>query len=718
MKAFRNWTLNRKFALFLVLLVIGFGAIGLTYNAVLNAEQASNTRSNNLTQFGDVVDQLRIDVLAAGNYARDFRLSNQLEDLELFDTTVKRAIDETRQLDSVLNDEAGAALLARLREVLKSYQSSFYSAAENQVAVGLDDLSGLRGEVTDAAQTLEASIQQAKDPALEATYLTMRRYENEMLNNFDRKYIEAITAARQKLADQIKASALSKATRAELTEQAGDYVDSVLGLAKALGRLNDSLDPVLTTIEQLDPIVSTLQEVKDERIANGAVIASAERDRITLLFFATLVVIAVVATLLLFLVSRSITGPLGRLRAMVSKVSGGDFEARARLGTRDELGALGDAFDTLLDERLEQFSRAERENEELNDSIISLLQGVSQLSRKDLTVHVPVTEDVTGTVADALNLLTSETARVLQKVSQVSGHVAQASDNVKVQGDTVITVAGEEQKELEQTVTELQSAGSAITRIAELARTTNVAADSASRTTAAALETVNSTVDGINGIRDSIHETEKRIKRLGDRSQEINGVVSLINVIAERTHILALNASMHAASAGEAGRGFAVVADEVQRLAENAREATDKISTLVNNIQVETSDTMNTMNAAISQVVEGTRLAQEAGKRMQETQQSTGELVQSVQRIAADSENQAVIGSVLLERAQRIYSSTQQTSQQLVAQSRHTDELMTYSSELLSAVSVFKLPEAEESEAEDDSKTSDTPKPNLVAAAA
>ena len=201
-----------------------------------------------------------------------------------------------------------------------------------------------------------------------------------------------------------------------------------------------------------------------------------------------------------------------------------------------------------------------------------------------------------------------------------------------------------------------------------------------------------STVNGINSTRDTIRETEKRIKRLGERSQEISGVVNLINTIAERTHILALNASMHAASAGEAGRGFAGVADEVQRLAENAREATSQIATLVNNIQIETADTVNAMNTAISQVVEGSRLAEQAGDQMTRTQETTAELVAAVQQIASRSQEQARISSNLLDSTQQIQDSTRQTSQQLQEQTVQTTNLVEYAKGLLNSVRVFRLP--------------------------
>jgi methyl-accepting chemotaxis protein len=228
-------------------------------------------------------------------------------------------------------------------------------------------------------------------------------------------------------------------------------------------------------------------------------------------------------------------------------------------------------------------------------------------------------------------------------------------------------------------------------QIAKLATQCNDAAAKAIGTTDKAEGTVLSTVEGITQIRDTIRETEKRIKRLGERSQEISGVVSLINSIAERTHILALNASMHAASAGEAGRGFAVVANEVQRLAENAQEATSKIAELVRNIQVETSDTVVTMNEAITKVVSGTELAERAGAQMRETRVTTAELVTLVRQIATDSEAQAKATEGLRERAGEIEASTRRTFEQLQGQLGHTNLLVNYSDSLLRSVTVFKL---------------------------
>ena len=210
-------------------------------------------------------------------------------------------------------------------------------------------------------------------------------------------------------------------------------------------------------------------------------------------------------------------------------------------------------------------------------------------------------------------------------------------------------------------------------------------------TTGEAVRAVASTVEGVARSRVLIRETEKRIKRLGERSQEVGLVVGLIQGIAERTGILALNASMRAAAAGEAGRDFAVVADEVKRLSESARESTAQIARLINAIQSETSDTVVAMNQAISQVVEISRLAETAGEGMQRTQEQTESLAADVREIARTSSEQARVGSALQERARIIQEASGETARQLEQQASETARLVKSARALLDEVSVFKV---------------------------
>lgn len=405
----------------------------------------------------------------------------------------------------------------------------------------------------------------------------------------------------------------------------------------------------------------------------------------------SLIAVMIILTIVAFLTLTRLCKPLERLKNTMQKISSGDLDARAGISSGDELESIGNALDSMLQDRVTVLTRVEDENEQLNDSILALLETVSQLAQKNLAIKAKVNEDITGPLADALNMMATETTAVLNEVTRISGDVAETSNLVKSQSDNVLLLADKEQDEVEQAAIELKSATDAMARIAKLAESSNKAASEAINTTLTAMNTVSNTVESINNIRDTIHETEKRIKRLGERSQEIGTAVNLINNISERTHILALNASMHAASAGEAGKGFAVVADEVQRLAENAKEATGQVGTLVNNIQVEAANTVNTMNELISQVVGGSQLAEEAGKQMENTQATTAELVNMVQKIAENAQQQSMASSQLKKRTDIIRDSVRKTGAHLKDQTTHTDELVEQAMQLVASVGVFKL---------------------------
>jgi methyl-accepting chemotaxis protein len=351
----------------------------------------------------------------------------------------------------------------------------------------------------------------------------------------------------------------------------------------------------LPALKELLAAIQTMADRQGESIKNTGVTA---KDTFLLTRNAMIglgVFSLLLGAMLSYLTTRFITRSTVRLTQTVDKVAAGDYGARVQLNTGDELGRLGQAFDSMLNDRVASLAQKEKESEALNTSIIDLLRAVAKLSKGDLTTKAPVREDITGALADAINAMADSTAKTLGGVNVVSHEVRSASQGGR---DRAL-----------------------------------------------------STAKGMNEIRGTIQETGKRIKRLGERSQEITGIVKLIDDIAERTSVLALNANMQAAMAGEAGRGFRVVADEVQRLAERSKEATDQISKLVNNIQNETNDTMATMDRAISEVVKGGELAEQAAKQVTHLDELGEQLIASVRAFTLPSEYAKADGSAANRRA-------------------------------------------------------------------
>lgn len=477
----------------------------------------------------------------------------------------------------------------------------------------------------------------------------------------------------QKISSEAVASALQGKTGTTTgTDFLGRTVLSAYAPLKVLG-LTWAIVAQQDTTEVLAPVISL-------------------RNNMLVTALITALTLLALAGIAIFFFVRRFMLPIAQLQTTVQKVAKGDFTARARIKSNDEMQTLGGALDNLLDDRISALAAAEAENDNLNNSVIGLLSTVADLSQRDLTVKAAVTEDIIGTVGDSINQLTDATATVLREVTQVAGEVEQSSLRLKEQSDAVNLVAAQERDTVSRLTNNLIDATDAMNNVARLANSSNEAAADASRSTENALLTVQTTVRGMDAIRETISEMEKRIKRLGERSQEISQIVNLINTISERTHVLSLNASMQAAMAGDAGRGFAVVAEEVQRLAENSRQATAQIASLVQNIQIETNDTIATVNKTIDQVVQGSDLARASGVKMTETRETTLRLVQLVETIAKSSGEQVRLAVELSNAAAEITASTEKTATQLAAQNVVTSDLMISSKRLVDSVSVFRLP--------------------------
>jgi methyl-accepting chemotaxis protein len=387
----------------------------------------------------------------------------------------------------------------------------------------------------------------------------------------------------------------------------------------------------------------------------------------------------------------SIVNGLETLETTIGKVNQGDSTARTLMLTKDELGNVGRSFDTLLDERIAVLEEKTKENENINNSAINLLQSVFALSEKDLTARADVSDDIVGTIASSVNQFADETSQTLKEVQSIANQVRTAADAAQQQGKLVEGAANRDRTLLGNMGTTLGTAARQMTEVAQLSSASGAAAARTSEATKAAQSAVEGTMRGMDSLREVISETEKRFKRLGERSQEISSAVALVNTISERTHVLSLNASMQAATAGEAGRGFAVVAQEVQRLSDSSRQATGEIAQLVSNIQSETNETLQTMNRLISDVVAQTELARRAGHEMTQTQAATTELVGLVQKIAAFSAQQQEMSQTLQKNVQVMNDGTAQTSSAIAQQTNATDTLVQFAQRLNDSVGQFKV---------------------------
>ena len=397
------------------------------------------------------------------------------------------------------------------------------------------------------------------------------------------------------------------------------------------------------------------------------------------------------------LIMQSITKPTLNLTSVVHRLAKGEFDARVKVVGKDEFSRLGTALNGLLDDRAVTLDTIDSEHQQLNQSVFSLLQAVAELSERNLTIRANVTEDATGPVADAINLLAEETSSTLIEVRNVAAEVNETSQKVNTHLMSVNKLAMKEQERAIETADQMNQMLQRLDSIANSASATNIMAGNTTASTKKAHESVSETLSGMSVIRETVQETGKRIKQLGERSQEISHVIEIINTIAERTTVLALNASMQAVAAGDAGRGFSVIAEEIQRLAESSRESTGQIATLVRNIQQETNTTISTMDQTIEQVIDGSTKAEDAAAQMQKVLETTSELVQAVDQIAIASRDQVSISEGLKHKAEGILKSTQSTGQELLSLTGLSRNMANYAQQLVKSVNVFTLDEKDKS---------------------
>lgn len=360
---------------------------------------------------------------------------------------------------------------------------------------------------------------------------------------------------------------------------------------------------------------------------------------------------------------------------------------------------------------------AEREKEENarnQEAIIRLLDEIDSLADGDLTVKATVTEDFTGAIADSFNLTIDQLRGVVGAINEAVDQVSKSAEETQ-QTSTALAEASRQQAQ------EITGASAAINEMAVSIEQVSANASESSQVAEKSVEiakkggeVVRNTIRGMDTIREQIQETSKRIKRLGESSQEIGNIVSLINDIADQTNILALNAAIQASAAGEAGRGFAVVADEVQRLAERSSNATKQIEALVKTIQTDTNEAVISMEDTTSEVVRGARLAQDAGVALEEIETVSTNLADLIQSISNAARQQAASAGHVSNTMTVIQEITTQTSEGTQETARSIGKLTELSEDLRRSVSGFKLDSTNDdyfrsedvSPAEDDSEES------------
>ncbi len=349
---------------------------------------------------------------------------------------------------------------------------------------------------------------------------------------------------------------------------------------------------------------------------------------------------------------------------------------------------------TLAETQSQAVESQRRESERNQQAILRLLDELSSLADGDLTVQATVTEDITGAIADSINYAVDALRGLVTTINSSAISLDGAARQTQALAQHLAKASGAQSKQIAAAT---ETAGHVASATEEVSGNAERAADVARHSVDVAHkggDAVRRTIDGMNAIRETIQDTSKRIKRLGESSQEIGNIVELINDIAEQTNILALNASIQASMAGEAGRGFAVVADEVQRLAERAATATKQIEVLVRTIQTDTNEAVVSMERSTTDVVGGALLAENAGAALEEIEQVSNQIASLVQNISASSRQQSGAVQNIARNMQVLKEISAQTADSTSATSVAIAKLAELSAGLRKSAAGFRLPGA------------------------
>ncbi|HBL29540.1 MAG TPA: hypothetical protein DD490_22120 [Acidobacteria bacterium] len=426
---------------------------------------------------------------------------------------------------------------------------------------------------------------------------------------------------------------------------------------------------------------------------NGLLVArtgrlTAERNR-RLLLSGVLTLVALVSTLL---IARGIARQVRAITGTLDELGRGNIGVRAQVLSADELGSTARNLNSMLD-NLRGLMQSREERDQIQASVMKLLNEVSDVAEGDLRVSAEVGPDITGAIADSFNYMITELRQVIERVKSTSAEVSLAAGGVRTTAERLAAGSAGQAVEIDQTSARMEQMAGAMQQATEQSLAAARVAEQALEKARQGTTSVTRTIEGMTAIRGQVQETAKRIKRLGESSQEIGEIVQVIGDIADRTSILALNATIQAASAGDAGRGFMVVAEEVERLAQRAAASSKSIETLVKTIQSETNEAVGAMEGMTREVVGGSGLALAAGRSLQEIEEVSARLADLIRTISSSTSHQASDTQEAARTMGRLSELTNETAAAARNAAASIRGLATLADQLRASMDRFKLPE-------------------------
>lgn len=400
---------------------------------------------------------------------------------------------------------------------------------------------------------------------------------------------------------------------------------------------------------------------------------------------------AIVVVIAGYALASNLTRQTDAISDMLTHIGIGNFDARAEVLSEDELGTVAMSLNAMCDNTLSLIQTRD-ERDQIQLAVQKLKEEVAIIASGDLTQEAEVSDDLTGGIAESINHLIDQLRTVIGNIQEAATQVTSSAGEIQRTTTDVSSGADQQSKQIVQTSSSLEAMAASIQQVSENTERSANVAHKARENAVQGTQAVRNTIEGMERIRDQVQDNAKRIKRLGETSQEIGEIVQLIGDIADRTSILALNASIQAAMAGDAGKGFAVVAEEVERLAERANQSTRQIESLIKAIQSETAEAITAMEECTHEVVTGSKLATEAGQALDEIDEVSKDLADLMSSMTEATRHQAA-GADELSKSMSVIS---RVTQETATETKHAAVSVTNLAELADAlqqsVAAFRLP--------------------------
>jgi twitching motility protein PilJ len=690
-------SLRTKFLLAFFLMIGLTGVLGaLTWVNQNKAQDKVNELLNREFRFAKLSLEIGNMLRRAQGLQKDYLLYYQTIGLEQarslyltkFDAAVDQVGKKTDDIKAIADDQRDQNDAGAIKQTIGEYQKLFH-----EVVTLLHNREGFKGLLRSHIYYLDDDLRSPRLDRLKVLLLRVQQHEKDYFLSADPSSAQAMDDVLDTFKTEVGNTRFGASQKFALVAKAEAYRGAFKHSVKAGMAVQERQRLFRSKVRSVESLVDRMTRESSTREA----LAQQELTNIGLQvqligIIGTVVVLGVGMFLALFL-STNLTKPLLHLKGVMEQIVAGNYSVRAQVQADDEVGAMTVSLNTMLDKVL-SLVQSQEERDVMQASIMKLLEEVSDVAEGDLTVEAEVTEDMTGAIADSFNYMIHQLCKIVTNVQEATLLVSSSANEIQATAEHLADGSTSQATQIVESSAALDEMVASIHQVSENATLSATVAEQALANAKQGTEAVQNTIEAMQRMQNQVESMTSRIRSLDDHSQQIGEIVTLIGDIADRTSVLALNASIEAALAGEEGQGFAVVAREVERLAERSVDATQQIRDLVGAMQTETDVVVTVIEESAQEVMRSAEVADRAEQALAGIESVSTRLAELIQAISLAAQQQARGSESLSSAMGDISEVTQQTATGVKQSAVSISQLATLAEELRDSVSTFKLPGA------------------------